>query len=214
MLSYYPLEQHIKAHMHEMHVPAAALAVINHQGILYANGFGITSVEQGGAPVSAQTLFRIGSVTKPLLSAAVMRLVEMGKLELDRPLQEYDRELRFCEPYTREPITLRILLSHTSGLPTDSVSDDGDPNGLERYVREHLPRYHFIAPPGTLYSYASAGFNLIGYIVQCVGGKRFSKLMQELVFHPLDMRHTTFDPRLVLTYPFALPIRFRTKPFR
>ncbi len=211
MLSYYQLERCVEEHMQKMHVPAAALAIVNTQGILYANGFGMTSVERGGAPVSTQTLFRIGSVTKPMLSTAVMRLVEMRELELDRPLQEYDRELRFRAPYTGGEITVRMLLSHMSGLPADSFDDDGHPHGLERYIREQLPLYHFVAPPGTLYSYANAGFNLLGYLVQRMGKKPFPDLMQELVFDPLEMRCTTFDPRLVLTYPFALPHRFQNE---
>ena len=66
---------------------------------------------------------------------------------------------------------------------------------LDRYVREHLPHYFFVAPPGRLYSYANAGFSLIGYITQVVTSKRFPDLMQELVF----------DPLVAMTYPLALP---------
>jgi Beta-lactamase len=72
-------------------------------------------------------------------------------------------------------------------------------------VRERLPHYFFVAPPGRLYSYANAGFSLMGYIAQVVTGKRFSELMQELVFNPLEMNLTTFDPQVVLTHSFALP---------
>lgn len=66
--------------MNQAHVPAVALAVVNKQEILYTRGFGLTSVEEGGATVSPRTLFRIGSVTKPLVGTAVMRLVENGQL--------------------------------------------------------------------------------------------------------------------------------------
>ena len=191
--------------MKQANVPAVALAVVNKEEILYARGFGLTSVGEGGAPVSPRTLFRIGSVTKPLVGTAVMRLVENGQLDLDQPLNAYIKWLRFSEPQAEEQITLRMLLSHTSGLPADSHSGYGEPDALERYVRERLPHYFFVAPPGRLYSYADAGFSLIGYIAQVVTGKRFSDLMQELVFSPLEMHLTTFDPQVVLTYSFALP---------
>jgi CubicO group peptidase (beta-lactamase class C family) len=191
--------------MKQANVPAVALAVMYKEEILYARGFGLTRVEEGGAPVSPRTLFRIGSVTKPLVGTAVMRLVENGQLDLDQPLKTYIEWLRFSEPYADERITLRMLLSHTSGLPADSYSGSGDSDALERYVRERLPRYFFVASPGRLYSYANAGFSLIGYIAQIVTGKRFPDLMQELVFDPLDMNLTTFDPQVVRTYPSALP---------
>jgi len=205
MLNVYKLEQQIEMQMEAGHVPGLAIAIVQDQGVIYARGFGITSVEDGGLPVTPQTLFRIGSVTKPLLGTAVMRLVEAGRLELDQPIKEYINWIRFSQKDAEECITLRMLLSHTAGLPSDSRDDAGDPDGLERYVREQIPRYSFVAPPGRLYSYSNCGFNLIGYIAQTVSGRRFPDLMQELVFDPLEMKHTTFDPRLVLTYPFALP---------
>jgi CubicO group peptidase (beta-lactamase class C family) len=138
-MNYSRLEQRIEEHMHQAHVPALALAVVKEREILYVKGFGLTSVEEGGAPVSPRTLFRIGSVTKPLVGTAVMRLVEEGQLELDRPLNAYIDWLRFSLPYVEEWITLRMLLSHTAGLPADSRSGASDADGLERYVREQIP---------------------------------------------------------------------------
>lgn len=204
-MNYFQLEQRIEEHMDRAHVPALALAVVNEREILYARGFGLTSVEEGGVPVSPRTLFRIGSVTKPLVGTAVMCLVEAGQLDLDRSLNAYMDWLRFSMPQAEERMTLRMLLSHTAGLPADSRSGTSDSDGLGRYVREQLPHYPFIAPPGRLYSYANAGFSLAGYVAQVVTGKRFADLMQHLVFDPLEMTRTTFDPRVVLTYPFALP---------
>jgi CubicO group peptidase (beta-lactamase class C family) len=213
-MNYFRLEQCIEEHMDRARVPALALAVVNEREILYARSFGLTSVEEGGAPVSPRTLFRIGSVTKPLVGTAVMRLVEDGQLDLDRPLNAYVDWLRFSMRQAEERITLRMLLSHTSGLPADSRSGASDADGLERYVREQIPHYSFIAPPGRLYSYANAGFSLAGYIAQVVTGKRFADLMQQLVFDPLEMKHTTFDPQVVLTYPFALPHILRDEQLR
>ncbi len=205
MFNYYRLEQHIEEHMSRVHVPAVAFALVNESEVIYARGFGMTSVEAEGVPVSPNTLFRIGSVTKPLLGTAIMRLVEASQLDLDRPIKEYVEGLSFSQKHAEELITLRMLLSHTAGLPSDFRDDAGDPTGLERYVREQIPRYSFVTPPGRLYSYSNGGFNLVGYIAQIVSGKPFPDLMQELIFDPLEMKHTTFDPRLVLTYPFALP---------
>src|SRR5205085_4759808 len=134
-MNYSQLEKIIEDHMKQVHVPAAALAVVNDQEILYARGYGLTSVEEDGVPVSPRTLFRIGSVTKPLVGTAVMRLVENGQLDLDQPLKAYIEWLCFSEPHAEERITLRMLLSHTSGLPSDSHRGSSDSDGLESYVR-------------------------------------------------------------------------------
>ncbi|HLJ33809.1 MAG TPA: serine hydrolase domain-containing protein, partial [Ktedonobacteraceae bacterium] len=82
MLNFYQLEQDIEAAMHKSHIPGLALAIVHEHKLIYARGFGVTSVEDGGMPVTPETLFRIGSVTKSLTGTAIMRLVEAGKLDL------------------------------------------------------------------------------------------------------------------------------------
>ncbi len=190
-MNYHQLDQIIEKHMNQVHVPAVVLAVVNEQEIVYSKGYGLTSVEEGGVPVTPRTLFRIGSVTKPLVATAVMRLVEDGQLDLDQPLTAYINWLHFSDPHAEKRITLRMLLSHTSGLPKDSHSGSRDADGLERNMRQRLPHYNFVAPPGTLYSYANAGFSLLGFIAQTVTGKSFPDVMQEYIFDPLEMSLTT-----------------------
>jgi CubicO group peptidase (beta-lactamase class C family) len=85
MLNLYDLEQTMQKNMQEAHVPGLALAIVHAHKLIYAHGFGVTSVEDGGLPVTPQTLFRIGSITKPLTGTAIMRLVEAGKLDKENP---------------------------------------------------------------------------------------------------------------------------------
>ncbi len=203
MPDFHDLEQKIEAGMKAGHVPGLALAVVQNGKIIYARGLGVASVETG-LPVTPDTLFRIGSITKPLTATAVMRLVEAGKLDLDRPVRKYLPWLAFSDESAAERITLRLLLSHSAGLPTDhSPIGRRDPEALEAYVRDRIPTYRFIAPPGKLYSYANPGPRLAGYIAQVVGGRPYTELMQDLVFDPLEMRRTTFDPTVAMTYPLA-----------
>ena len=204
MLNLYGLEQRVEERMRAAKVPGLALAIVRDGEVTYARGFGVTSVEDGGTPVTPQTLFRIGSTTKPLTGTAVMRLVEAGKLDLDRPVREYIPWLRFSADGAAERITLRLLMSHTAGLPTAAEHfGPRDPAGLERHIREDIPQLPFIAPPGKVYSYSNAGINLVGYVAEVVGGKPFAELMREQVFGPLAMERTTFDPTVALTYPLA-----------
>lgn len=207
MLNFSKLEQEIKRQMQEAKIPGLALAIVRGQEVIYAQGFGVTSVEEGGVPVTPGTLFRIGSVTKPLTGTAVMRLVESGVLDLDAPVKKYVPWLKFSEPGAAEGITLRMLMSHTAGLPHVSHENDPfgrcDPGGLEAHMRERMPHYPMIAPPGKVYSYGNADIDLVGYVAERVSGKPYPQLMQELVFDPLEMRHTTFEPHVAMTYPLA-----------
>jgi CubicO group peptidase (beta-lactamase class C family) len=239
MLDIARMEAKITLEMSAGQVPGLALAIVQGQQVIYAQGFGVTSVEDGGLPVTPQTLFRVGSVTKPLTGTMLMRLVESGKPELDCPISEYLPWLTLCEerpeagarerpprrtgaqptgarlaepgeakrsgPQATRRITLRMLLSHTSGLPTDAEHfGPRDPGGLERFVREETPGYPLLAPPGTFWAYSNVGLNIAGYLAEAISGLPYMELMQQLLFDPLAMRRTTFDPLVAMTYPLAL----------
>jgi CubicO group peptidase (beta-lactamase class C family) len=204
MLNIFNLEQHIEEQMKATHVPGLSMAIVKDQEIIYARGFGVTSVEDGGLAVTPRTLFRVGSVTKPMTGTMIMRLVEQGKLDLDRPVKEYIDWFTLSEPGAAERVTMRMLLSHTSGLPT-SYKPFGPRNSeaLEKHVKEEIPHYQLVAPPGKLYSYSNPGINLAGYVAQAVTGFPYAELMRKLVFDPLEMKRTTFDPLVAMTYPVA-----------
>jgi CubicO group peptidase (beta-lactamase class C family) len=204
MLNVHALEGRVKQYMQAARVPGLALAIVQDRQVVYSRGLGLTSVEDGGLPVTSQTLFRIGSITKALTTTAIMHLVESGKLDLDCPVREYVPWLAFSEERAAEQITLRLLLSHNAGLPTSHTPfGRRGPGGLQDYVREDVPLYPFVAPPARLYSYSNPGIRIAGYIAQAVSGRPYTELMQELVFDPLEMARTTFDPTVAMTYPLA-----------
>ncbi|HEU5376900.1 MAG TPA: serine hydrolase domain-containing protein, partial [Ktedonobacteraceae bacterium] len=119
MLNFAELEERIEQQMKDAHVPGLALAIVLGTEIIYAKGFGVTSIEDNGVAVTPKTLFRIGSVTKPLTGTAIMCLVEAGLLDLDQPVRTYIPWFSLSEAEASERVTLRMLMSHTSGLPTD-----------------------------------------------------------------------------------------------
>ncbi len=185
-------------------VPGVALAVIHEQKVIYARGFGVTSIEDGGLPVTPETIFRIGSTSKPLTTTAIMRLVEAGKLELDTPISEILPDLEFSVPGAIQAVTLRKLLSHTAALPTDA--DHYGPReapGLRAGVYTDIANYPLVAPVGRIWSYSNPGINLAGYLAELVSDKPYAQLMQELLFDPLHMTRTTLDPTIAMTYPVA-----------
>ncbi len=204
MFNLYTLENSITRHLTTAQVPGLALAIVRDQELLYARGFGTTSVEDGGMPVTPATLYRIGATTQALTGTAILRMSERGLLDLDTPIKAYVNSLRLYEARAIERITLRMLLSHTAGLPTELAETNRERvSSLARCVFEELPRYPLIAEPGALFSYSNPGILLAGYIAEVVYGKPFATVMRELIFEPLEMQRTTFDPLVALTYPCA-----------
>jgi CubicO group peptidase (beta-lactamase class C family) len=204
MMNFLQLEQLITEAMATAKVPGASVAVIHHNEVIYARGFGVTSVEDGGLPCTPTTLFRIGSTSKPLTTAAIMRLVEQGVLELDTSIDELLPDLQLSEPGAIQQVTLRKLLSHQAALPTAAEHwGSRAPEGLRESVYRDVANYRLIAPVGKLWSYSNPGINLAGYVAEVASGKPYTQLMQELVFDPLAMQRTTFDPLVAMTYPLA-----------
>ncbi len=204
MLNILELEQLVETAMHDAKVPGLALAIVHERKVIYARGFGVTSIEDGGIPVTPQTIFRIGSTSKPLTTTAIMRLVEAGKLELDTPISEVLPDLELSVPGAINEITVRHLLTHTAALPTDAAHyGSRDAPGLKAGVYNDIPTYPLIAPVNKIWSYSNPGINLAGYVAELVSGKPFTQLMQEEVFDPLAMKRTTFDPTIAMTYPLA-----------
>jgi CubicO group peptidase (beta-lactamase class C family) len=180
--------------------------MIQNGAVTYSRGFGVTSVEESGVPISANTLFNIGSITKVLTGTLIMCLVEQGRLDLEAPVIIYIPEFRFSDEDWGRRVTLRHLLSHTSGLPP-AGKDWGPRNAdaLERYVWDELSKHSFLAAPGRIHTYSNTALVMAGYLAEVVTGQAFDEALQEIVLEPLGMTHTTFDHTVAMTYPLALP---------
>ncbi len=185
-------------------IPGMAVAVVAQDRVICSRGYGTTSVEAGGCEVTPDTLFRVGSITKLMTATAVLSLVEAGKLDLDAPVTHYVPWLELSEPGGAEGITLRMLLAHSSGLPTD-IAEVGarDPEGLVRFLRTDLRHYPLAASPGRLFQYSNLGYSLLGHVAETATGQSYAQLMNDLVFIPLQMDRTTLDPTLAMTYPLS-----------
>ena len=107
------LSRHVEELMKKYNVPGVSMGLFN-SGEVFSGGFGITSVENP-LPVTSRTLFQIGSITKTFTCTAIMRLGEMGKIDLDVPIRSYFPEFRVSDEETSSKATIRHLLTHTSG---------------------------------------------------------------------------------------------------
>ena len=173
-------------------IAGAVVLVVKDGAILFAKGYGYSDVEKNTPVTVDATLFRPGSVSKLFTWTAVMQLVEQGKLDLDRDINEY---LDFKIPAKfGKPITLRNIMTHTPGFEEqvkDLITEDAAPSAtLKQHLVRHIPERIF--PPGTTPAYSNYGASLAGYIVERVSGRPFNDYVAENIFKPLGMAHSTF----------------------
>jgi CubicO group peptidase (beta-lactamase class C family) len=190
--------------------PAAGLAVgiVRHGSLEFFNGHGFADIASN-TPINADTVFRIGSVTKPFTAIAVMQLHEQGLIDLDAPANDYLRAYELIPAQAGlRPATVRHLLTHTAGIaevqrvsdlfhpeagpfegrpPILSVSAGEPMPSLAEYYRSGLP---VVVEPGTTFAYSNHGFATLGQIVEDVSGIALERYLRERIFEPLGMADT------------------------
>jgi CubicO group peptidase (beta-lactamase class C family) len=186
------LDGMMPSQLHREDIAGAAIAVVKDGKIIFAKGYGFSDVEKRTPVTPDATLFRPGSISKLFTWTSVMQLSEQGKLDLDKDVNEY---LDFKIPPTYgKPVTLKNIMTHTAGfeeLGRDLfVSDAQHMHSLEQFLKHHTPDRIF--PPGVVPAYSNYATALAGYIVQRVSGKPFEQYVQDNIYTPLNMQHTTF----------------------
>lgn len=187
------IDAYIEAEMSATRLPGLALSIVQGDQIVHLRGFG--RADSSGRSVTPQTPFLIASVTKPLTAIAVMQLVEAGKLDLDAPVQRYLPQFTVADPKAGAKITIRQLLSHTSGLPT--LTDDDrmafDHKLGESALTERIWALHrtpLSAAPGERFEYSNAGYATLALLIQTVSGQSYEQYLQEHLYGPLSMEHS------------------------
>ncbi len=178
--------------------PGAAVAVMLDGAVVYAGGFG-EKRRGGGDPVDADTIFRIGSISKQMTAAALLRLVQEGRVRLQDPVTRFVPEFELERPGQTETITVWHLLTHTSGIPdTYNVSNLFTPMTLEEWV-PHMAGLAPFAPPGAFWNYSNPNFSLAGLVVERAGGVPYEQAMETL-WSEAGMTRTTLDPDQVMAW--------------
>lgn len=215
------LDADLAAQIEAGHVPGLSAAVLRHGELVWAGAYGLADVD-GAVPVKTSTLFLLASISKTVVSVALMQLEEKGLLSLDDDvgtLVPFD--VRHPD-YPNVPITVRMLVTHTSSIRDDwNTLDDGyvagdSPIALGDFVGGYLTpggalysaSTNFVpAPPGTTWEYSNVAVTLAGYVVEAVSGEPFDAYCQSHVFGPLAMnesawRLSALDPQHV-ALPYA-----------
>jgi CubicO group peptidase (beta-lactamase class C family) len=173
-------------------IAGATVAIVKDDALLLTRGYGFADVEKRTPVDPPQTLFRPASISKLFTWTAVMQQVEAGKLDLDHDINEY---LDFkIEGYGGEPIKLRHLMTHTAGFEESLldllITDINKLKPLGAALKDSIPAR--IYRPGTVPAYSNYGASLAGYIVSRVAGVPFEQYIEEHIFKPLKMEHSTF----------------------
>jgi len=176
-------------------IGSIAAAVTVEGRVVWADAFGLMN-RDANIPATDSTLYRTGSISKSVTAVAMMRLVELGVIDLDDPVEQYLPEIRQVPEYRDSaPITFRHLASHTSGLvrePQLRNAARGPIEGWEHKILRSVPHTRQRWEPGWRYSYSNIGFGILGLAISRAAGQPFTVLVDSLVFRPAGMQTATF----------------------
>lgn len=180
------------AQLERENIAGAVVAVVKDGQVLLVRGYGYSDMAKRTPVTGDATLFRPGSISKLFTWTSVMQLVEQGKLDLDKDVNEYiDFKI---PPAFGKPITLRDIMTHTPGFEEVVrdlfVADANHLTPLDEYLKAHLPNRIF--PPFVVPAYSNYATAMAGYIVQRVSGRPFAEYVGENIYAPLEMGRTTF----------------------
>jgi serine beta-lactamase-like protein LACTB, mitochondrial len=185
------IESAAAAFLAEKKVPGLSVAIVVDRQLRWTGGFGVADVENA-VPATAETMYRLASVSKTMTATAAMQLVERGRLDLDAPVRRYVPSF----PEKPWPITTRQLLSHLGGIRHYTPGEEFDATRQYVGVLEGLDVFKddpLVHEPGTIYLYSTYGFSLAGAVVEAASGMRFLDYLRENIFRPAGMESIRDD---------------------
>ncbi|MHA1346617.1 MAG: serine hydrolase domain-containing protein, partial [Candidatus Heimdallarchaeaceae archaeon] len=193
------IRNEINYEIEEYDISGVTISVVQDGEMIFTQGYGYKDFGYATPVVAEETLFRIGSISKTFTAVATMQLVEIGLLDLDVDINTYLTAFKIPETFA-EPITLRHLLTHTSGfdVSTSAVLYETyeEMLSLEEDLISNVPDR--VRPAGELTGYSNYGSSLVGYIVQEIAGTTFFDYIEENITLPLGMNSTTCRQQLPL----------------
>ncbi len=189
------IEKAVSSFMSANSVPGISVAVVQNGELVWSEGFGMADLENF-VPASPATLYRLGSISKPITATAILQLSERGKLDLDAEVQKY------CPAFPKKewPITSRELLGHLGGVRHYNQDGKGDiPDDSAKHfasMEESLKIFAadpLVAKPGTKFHYSTYGFTVLGCVLEGASGEKYVDYVKENIFEPAGMEETRDD---------------------
>ena len=205
------IESAVSKFMASTHVPGVSVAVVENGEYEWAEGFGLADVENN-APASEHTLYRLGSISKPLTAVGAMQLYERGQLDLDAPIQKYCPAF----PKKQQPITTREVMGHLGGIrhykdgERQADLEAGNTRHFDNPIQAGIDFFKndpLVADPGSHFHYSTQGYTLVGCVMEGASGAKYLDFMRQNVLVPSDMDHTQADDRFTI-------IPYRTRFYR
>lgn len=185
--------------MIDNNVTGVSIALVDDQKVVWQNGFGYAD-KANKVPVTAETIFQIGSNGKPIAATAVMQLAEQGKIDIDKPLGAYLSDFNIQSRYPdadSNSVTPRLLMTHHAGIPYNSIwmsSYTFLPQLMEE-VPNLLKKDWLCSKPDTIYSYSNIGCTLCALLVERVTGSDYVTYTDKHIFAPMNMQYSSFSPK-------------------
>ena len=203
------ITERIQKRMQQEKVVGLSIALVDNQKLVWAEGFGYQNKE-GNIKATDKSVYHLGSVTKVITATAIMQLVERGLIDLDKPVGEYIPEFHIKSRFKDiPPITVRTLLMHHSGLPGDRLINQFTRKPHEPFsiVLEHYKNEYTSYPPDHVWAYCNLGYNLLGVIIERIGGLSYEDFIHENIFQPLSMNNTSVNKD-------QIPAAYHSKVYR
>ena len=185
------IEALVTAEMAKQKIPGMTVAVVSERQVRWSKGFGLQDIENNVAAREA-TVYRLGSISKPITATAVMELFERGRLDLDAPVQKYCPAF----PEKKWPVTTRQLLGHLSGIRHYKSDEEFNSTRFYASVTEGLSMFKddpLLHEPGAKYTYTTFGYSVLGCEVEGASGRKFADYVRENVFVPAGMDRIRVD---------------------
>ena len=207
------IEAAVSKFMASTHVPGLSVAVVENGEYEWSSGFGFADLENN-VPASEHTLFRLGSISKPITSVGAMELWEHGKLDLDAPIQKYCPAF----PEKSKPITTRELMGHLGGIrhykpEGPDEFEIGNTKHFDNPIQAGIDFFKndpLVAEPGSHFHYSTQGYTLVGCAIEGASGKKYTDFIRENVTTTADMSETQFDNRFAII-PYRTRFYSKTK---
>lgn len=189
------IDNYVETFLKDYRIPGASIALVHNNELFYSKSWGVTGESE--EKVTTRTPFTIGSISKSLTGLAIMKLIEENTINLEDPVQKYIPWFTLKDKQAASKITIKHLLTHSSGISTYSglsISDKAskDFNAIKHYV-ESLSNIELTAPPGNKHQYSNANFLILGALIEEVTKQTYSEYMEKQIFIPLGMMNAAAD---------------------
>ncbi|HEV8284530.1 MAG TPA: serine hydrolase [Chitinophagaceae bacterium] len=175
-------------------IPGAVISIVKNGETIYLKGYGYANIERKVAVDSQTTSFRIASLTKIFTTVAILKLAEEKRINIDADISSVLKELGVKLKFS-DPVTIRHLLTHTSGLDNSDIGDAARDSFSIKTLSQYFKstRVVQIHKPGTTWHYSNAGMGVLGYIIERTTGLSYASAIDKIILQPLHMQNSNFE---------------------